>query len=269
MSIRLKCPVCGKELADKGSSLVCEKNHSFDRARQGYVNLLPVQHKHSLIPGDNAEMLRARRAFLDSGRYEPICNSVIDCISQYAGREPRIADIGCGEGYYTSRLKAMCPGEYIGIDISKDGARMSCSRDKDILWLVATASRLPVCDGQLDGVCAIFSLLMPEEYARVLKEGGCVVEVTAGTDHLIELKSIIYDEVFEQNKHPSDCGELFEEAICREYRFGMTLDGGSLGELLMMTPHIRRIHREKREKLGSIGSLGLTVHYWVRVLIKR
>ena len=269
--IRLLCPVCGAELRDDNSRLFCtKKGHSFDKARQGYINLLPVQNKHSLNPGDTKEMLAARRSFLDKGCYSPICMAAAEAIKRYSpSGSPVIADIGCGEGYYTSFFKAFCGAACIGIDISKEGARMACSRDRDILWLVATASHLPLADGCADVVSAIFSLFMPEEYARILKKGGCAVEITAGTEHLIELKSIIYDEVFEQHKHPSPCGELFYEAECREHKFSLTLDNPELRELLLMTPHFWRIKKERREQLEQTDKLTLTVHYWVRALIKK
>lgn len=268
-NIPLICPVCRRELHRLEKSLACDKGHSFDIARQGYVNLLPVQSKHSLNPGDTREMLLARRGFLDGGCYLPICESVVSALEKYAPQLPAIIDVGCGEGYYTSLIHERLGGECIGIDISKDGARMACARSRDILWLVATASSLPAADGSADAVMAMFSLLMPEEYARVLKKGGCVVEVTVGSDHLRELKEIIYDEVFIQNKHPSPCSELFTEAECTGHRFSLTLDNKQLCELLKMTPHFWRIHRERREKLEETPSLTLTVHYWLRVLIKK
>lgn len=45
------CPICKESLQLNGKSLVCENNHCFDYAKQGYVNLLPVQQKKSLHPG--------------------------------------------------------------------------------------------------------------------------------------------------------------------------------------------------------------------------
>lgn len=269
--IRLLCPVCGAELTEEDNRLFCaRKGHSFDKARQGYVNLLPVQNKHSLNPGDTKEMLAARRSFLNGGSYEPVCISAADTIRRYSPSEaPVLADIGCGEGYYTAFFKKYCGATCIGIDISKDGAKMACSRDRDILWLVATASHLPLGDGSVDVLCAMFSLFLPDEYARVLKKGGCAVEVTVGTEHLIELKNIIYDEVFEQHKHPAPCGELFFEAECREYKYKLTLDNKQLRSLLLMTPHFWRIKKERREQLENTESLTLTVHYWIRALIKK
>lgn len=85
--IRYICPICGEHLARIEKSFVCENNHSFDIARQGYVNLLPVGQKHSLRPGDDKEMLNARRNFLNSGFYEPIANSVTSKIQTLTAKQ--------------------------------------------------------------------------------------------------------------------------------------------------------------------------------------
>lgn len=268
--IRLICPVCGSPLLSEDKSYVCSQRHRFDRARQGYVNLLPVQSKHSLHPGDTKEMLLARRRFLDSGLYEPVCRSVTEAFQTYLSEPcPLIADIGCGEGYYTALIKEICGADCIGVDIAKEGVRMACSRDKSILWLVATASHLPLADASLDGLSAMFSLFLPQEYARVLKKGGCVAEVTVGSDHLRELKEIIYESVFEQHKHPSPCGPLFEEVMCQEQRYQITLNRQQLQDLLLMTPHFWRIKEERRERLMQTEALRLTVNYFIRVLTKK
>ncbi len=267
--IQLICPICRNILYEKNKSLVCKNSHSFDIARQGYVNLLTVQNKHSLNPGDAKEMLVARRDFLNTDKYLPICRSVIDAVKKYSPADkPIIADIGCGEGYYTSALERECNASCIGVDISKNGVKMACSRSKNITWLAATAAQLPISDCSVDIVTAMFSLLIQQEYARVLKRGGCVIEVTVGEKHLIELKEMIYDEVFKQYKHPSKAEDMFEEVMCEEYSYKTALDNIELQSLLLMTPHFWRIHREKREQLGNVRNLSLTVNYYVRVLKK-
>ena len=50
-----------------------------------------------------------------------------------------------------------------------------------------------------------------------LRNGGYIVEVTAGTEHLIELKQVIYDEVFPQDKHPAPCGEKIQRNFLRKF----------------------------------------------------
>ena len=63
----LICPLCSAPLSAVDNGAACPANHRFDRARQGYLNLLPVQHKNSRDPGDNQAMVEARRHFLDAG----------------------------------------------------------------------------------------------------------------------------------------------------------------------------------------------------------
>lgn len=265
----LICPVCGEPLLQRGGSLVCTGNHTYDIARQGYVNLLPVQQKHSLAPGDTAEMLAARRNFLNDGHYTRICNDVIAAIRRHSCDNPAIADIGCGEGYYTAHFLEEFPqSAIIGADISKAAVKMACSRTKSITWLVATASHLPVADNSTDAITAMFSLVCEEEFARILRSGGIVVEVTAGNNHLIELKQIIYDDVFEQHKRPKEPQGFLREISCELNSFKITLDNAQLINLLNMTPHTLRVKPENRAHLEATQSLGLTVEYYVRVLKK-
>lgn len=262
------CPICGGFLSKIEKSLVCGNNHSFDIARQGYVNLLPVGQKHSLHPGDDKEMLNARREFLNSGLYEPIAEKVTAKICELLSGmvSPVILDVGCGEGYYTRKIKDSIYGAICaGVDISKDAARMACSRGKDIEYSVATASHLPFETGSADLITAMFSLVCEDEFARVLRNGGYIVEVTAATEHLIELKRVIYDEVFPQDKHPAPCGEHFKEISCDNYSFKITVDKSLLSSLLTMTPHIRRINPEHSKRLKELESLDLTVSYWLTV----
>ena len=269
----LICPICGDALTRRGGSLVCPQNHTYDIARQGYVNLLPVQQKHSLAPGDTPEMLASRRTFLEAGFYSPILDDVtaeLKRLEQSAGGLSAMADIGCGEGYYTAGFLRQFPSaRIIGADISKAAVRMAASRTKEISWITATASHLPVADDSIDAVTAMFSLLCEEEFARILRPGGRVIEVTAGTNHLIELKQIIYDSVFEQHKHPKPVGEFLREVSCECRSFRFSVSGGMLGHLLRMTPHTMRIRPENRARLEATPSLALTAEYFVRVLEKK
>ena len=88
------CPVCKTPLTREKPCWHCENNHSFDVARQGYVNLLPVQQKHSLTPGDTKEMVAARRAFLDGGHYLPIAETLAKLVKSVAPET--LLDAGCG-----------------------------------------------------------------------------------------------------------------------------------------------------------------------------
>lgn len=264
------CPICNKDLIKWEKSLVCSNNHCFDYARQGYINLLPVQQKKSLCPGDTREMLTARRNFLSKGYYDPILERIEEYIKDFSEDAETYVDCGCGEGWYTKGVADRFSFKnVVGTDIAKDAVKMCCNRSRDINWVVATASHLPLNSDFVDVITAVFSLVVPKEYHRVLKKGGIIVEVSAGNNHLVELKEQIYDKVFLQDKHQENVDDLFETVEKGYIDFSISLKGEDLYNLLVMTPHFHRIKREKKEKLFNIHQLNLTVDCNVRVLKKR
>lgn len=143
--MELVCPVCGLPLVKQDRSYVCENRHSFDIARQGYVNLLTVQQKHSLTPGDTREQVLSRRSFLEQGHYAPIADTLVDAAQRH-GVSGEILDIGCGEGYYSTRLAHALGLPLTGLDISKEAVRCAAAKYKDARWLCATAAHIPVAD---------------------------------------------------------------------------------------------------------------------------
>ena len=86
--MELICPVCGKDLQHGEKEYRCENRHSFDIASQGHVNLLVVQQKHSLNPGDTREQVLSRRSFLEGGFYEPIANALCRAAEELAAKAP-------------------------------------------------------------------------------------------------------------------------------------------------------------------------------------
>ena len=115
--MNLLCPVCGEQLNLSGKQYLCPNRHSFDVARQGYVNLLTVQQKHSLNPGDTREQVLSRREFLEAGFYAPIAETLI-AEAKALGITGQILDVGCGEGYYSARLADALEAPLTGLDIS-------------------------------------------------------------------------------------------------------------------------------------------------------
>ena len=220
-------------------------------------------------PGDAKEMLIARRSFLSGGYYLPIAEHAAEMINRHGADHPIIADIGCGEGYYTWQLERLCGADCIGADISKEGARMCCMRSKSVMWIVANAGDLPLQSESIDVVTAVFSLFHQSEYLRVLKKGGIFVEISAGSHHLTELKQLIYDEVFEQHKQPAPAGDGFETVSVSEESFEISPGEEALHQLLDMTPHSRRIRAENRDNINNAGGMKITVDYIIRVLRKK
>ena len=248
--MKLLCPICGEELNLTGKQYVCSRNHSFDVARQGYVNLLTVQQKHSLNPGDTREQVLSRREFLEAGFYAPIAEALI-AEAKALGISGQILDVGCGEGYYSSRLADALEAPLTGLDISKEAVRCAAAKYKGKQWLCATAAHIPVEEGSVSLLTSLFALTLPQEFARVLKEDGFYFQVLAAEDNLLGLKGIIYDQLNfkEKNTVPELPG--FELVKSVTIRFSFTVEGQQIQNLFSMTPHVFRIGKDGAERLRN------------------
>ena len=130
----LLCPVCGGVLAQGEKVEHCPSGHSFDRAKSGYVNLL-VARQSGAQHGDDKEMVRARRAFLDGGWYALLRDALCSAAVRHAPAEGTVdlLDAGCGECYYTAAVAAAlrAAGKRVsaaGADISRDALRWGGTR---------------------------------------------------------------------------------------------------------------------------------------------
>ena len=252
--MELLCPLCGEILEKQEHCCKCPRGHSFDIARQGYVNLLSVQHKHSLNPGDTKEQVAARRRFLDGGFYAPIAEALCSLAERHGCGGP-ILDVGCGEGYYSNRLAEALGAELVGLDISKEAVRCAAGRYKQARWICGTASRLPVADGTVGLVTSLFALTMAEEFHRVLRQDGAFVQVLAAEDHLLGLKSLIYPELTHKEKNTVPEVPGFRLAESLPLTFSFTVEGQQLQDLLAMTPHYYRIGKAGAKRLADAGVL--------------
>ena len=263
--MELICPVCGNELHKEEKSYRCPLGHSFDIARQGYVNLLTVQQKHSLNPGDTREQVLSRRAFLEADYYAPIAEALIDTAKELGASGP-ILDVGCGEGYYSSRLAGDLGAELVGLDISKEAVRCAAAKYKAARWLCATAAHIPVKDGSAGLVTSLFALTLPQEFKRILRPDGLYFQVLAAQDHLLGLKSIIYPELKFKEKDTVPHLEGFELVKSVPVRFTFTVEGQQVQNLFSMTPHVYRIGKagaenlRKTERLTDTASCVLNVY---------
>ena len=270
----LICPVCGCRLHRVSNSLRCENRHSYDIARQGYVNLL-MSNKSSLKHhGDDKLMVNARRDFLDRGYYAPLGDAVVRAVLSCADSTPHIADSGCGDCWYTVRvcdaLTAAGKSPVItGIDISKDALIAGGRRSRDITLCVASASRLPIRTGSADILLNIFSPLEPEEFARVLGDNGRLIRAIPMERHLWTLKKVIYDRPYENP--PAELGVPgFELESTAEVLEAVTInDAEDIQNLFKMTPYYYKTGREDQEKLLSLNTLTVELEVIVAVYKKQ
>lgn len=252
--MELICPICGGSLCREDRCYRCENRHSFDIARQGHVNLLPVQQKKSLHPGDTREQVLSRRTFLEAGYYAPIADTLCQTALELGAKGP-ILDIGCGEGYYSSRLADAMNAELTGLDISKEAVRCAAAKYKNALWICGTAAHLPVPDHSAGVITSLFALTMAEEFRRVLTSDGLYFQVLAAQDHLLGLKSIIYPELKLKEKDSVPDLPGFRLVKTVPIRFEFTVEGEQVQNLLSMTPHVYRISKEGAARLAATDKL--------------
>ena len=252
--MQLRCPICGKPLVRIERSAVCENRHSFDYAKQGYINLLIRQ---SVDHGDNKAMVQARTAFLHSGSYEFFRNTICQIIQE----EPcnTLADLGCGEGYYTSSFPVQ---EKYGFDMSKEALKYAARTDRSSQYTVASIFHLPLPDDSMDVCVTCFAPFADAEIQRVLKPGGRFIFVSPAPYHLYEMKQALYERPYENTVENLDTTmELLDERIITQK---FTADHNTLMALFEMTPYVHRTKKEDIERLAQKESMEITASFVVR-----
>ena len=275
----LACPLDGEPLSLIEGQLRCPHNHSFDIARQGHINLLPVQFKRSKEPGDSREMIEARQRFLNSGTYQPIADILSSLVGPLISDEDTqcILDAGCGEGYYLDQLRQSlyeaqaAKIDWIGVDISKPAILAAARRSKLITWLVGTNRQLPVLPESVGIILCLFGFPVWKQFARALRPGGRVILIDPGPDHLIELRRIIYEEVRQSPPPSIEAATVSGLRLESEQplRFETPqLEKTHLIDLLAMTPHLYRARQQGRAAAEQIDGLSLTIDLSIRILSK-
>ena len=199
-----RCPLCGAPLAGD-VTLKCPSGHCFDRAKEGYWHLLPVQNTRTKAPGDSKEMVAARRAFLSAGYYGIFGQALGELCLEYgipAAQEAplRLLDAGCGEGWYDRCIArqfaaAARPLELAGFDIAKPAVRLAAKALPTARYAVASSFHQPVKTGWADLLLNCFSPFAREEFLRVLRPGGRMIYVVPGAEHLYQMKAVLYAEL--------------------------------------------------------------------------
>jgi len=247
----LICPLCSLPLQQNVQGLACVKGHQFDRAKEGYFNLLPVHHKNSREPGDAKQQLIARRAFLTAGYFLPLVDELNRLIDKDVAS---VLDIGCGEGYFTRALEKHCDkADIYSVDIAKAGVRLAAkNRLAGATYCVASSYLLPLADESIDLILRIYAPSKDEELVRVLKPGGKLIIVTPGEQHLMALRKKIYQTIRPHSKPriPEGYSEVNQACVS----FPLEIPAGDLSRaLLAMTPFAWKLTPELAEKISNTG----------------
>jgi len=266
----LLCPVCkDKLIKDTANKMYkCNNRHTYDIAKEGYVNLLISNQKRSKNPGDSKEMVLARIDFLNRGYYKAISDKISEMIAEFLSKNgndrSNILDLGCGEGYYLTNLKDYLnekniKADYYGMDVSKDAVKYASKSDKECVWAVGNNFHIPAEDKSIDCILSVFSPIEINECNRVLKDDGIFVRVLPRTNHLIQLREIIYSDVNLNDKIYQASAEENDYVKEANVTYDIELNKEEILSLLKMTPHYWKSTPENKEKLESYESLVITI----------
>ena len=271
----LACPLDLEPLSLVGRCYQCANNHNFDVAKQGDVNLLPVQFKQSKNPGDDAAMVHARQSFLATGLYDCILQKLCAVVQTYISKSPHshinIIDAGCGEGYYTAGLaKSLSHKSFsmLGFDISKDAIKAAVKTSKDILWAVATNKKIPVQTASADVVLSLFGFPVYAEFRRVLKPNGLLIMADPAQNHLIELRQALYAQIKQKNVGTKQTQMLEHFNLVAEHKVQAVQVGPNQAQtknLLSMTPHAHKAPKDRLQATIANPPPTLTIDVLVQV----
>lgn len=273
----LTCPVCGEELVRNGRSLQCTHGHSFDLAREGYVNLYRPGRKQPAQLGDSSAMLRARRRFLEAGHYAPLAEAVGALAADfYAGRagwetETAVLDAGCGEGYYLGHVQAQLPGVCcFGLDVAKDAARLAARRYPQAHFIVADIwQQVPLVDGCVSVLLNIFAPRNAAAFARLTRPGALLLCVIPHPNHLANLREAFGLLEIENDKRQHVLAQLathFAPVEARALRAPLHLDTSDLQALVAMMPSVRHLTAEQRTMLQQTPKFVTEAQFEILVL---
>ncbi len=267
----LTCPVCQTHFTQVGNVLKCEKAHTFDIAKEGYINLLTKKLSESM--GDTKEMLTARRVFLEHGHYQLLVTAITVLIYDYLKADTdtglpyiNMLDAGCGEGYYVGQLQHALGQQlpdacinYVGLDIAKEAARMAAKRYKAIHFLVANLKeRLVFASDSLHILLNIFAPRNVEEFARVITLGGIALIVIPAPQHLRQLRERLGLLSIEEHKQE----HVIEQFTPYFTYLGATpvsntlhLHTQEITQAVMMTPNYRHLSDETQGVMATMSGI--------------
>lgn len=287
-----KCPNCDQALIlqedAQPQTYRCNNQHSFDLAREGYLNLLLAQHKRSRNPGDSDDMIRSRQRFLNAGYYQPLSDAIVAAVAKAAsGTEQSVLDLGCGEGYYMQQLriaseksisekasskkgiseKTPTKLKLFGMDISKFAVRLAAKRKMDARLAVDSVYNIPLFENRIDTAISVFSPISVEETARVLKPGGKLIMVGPGAEHLSGLTALIYEQSLPHGGNTAGLDNAIQFKLLEQIEIKQTIvvSGSDILDLLKMTPYYWHSRPEQQEMLAKLDKLETLIHFNITI----
>ncbi|MEJ8764798.1 putative RNA methyltransferase [Oceanobacillus sp. HCA-5259] len=258
------CPVCGGkvEVVDH-KSMICSNRHTFDFAKQGYINMLT----RSMKVNYDKELFAARqRIIMKHNLYDPLHRRLLEVIQAETESHSRslLLDAGAGEGSHLTKILDQKEGSVtgIGIDISKEGIRLAASKCDTVMWLVGDLANIPIKNDVLHAIINILSPANYQEFKRVLAENGLMIKVVPGKNYLIELREAILDErkhSFTNEETISLFKQHFSDVKTEELTYTKALNQAELNDLIKMSPLSWNADQESINNLRKREQFEITI----------
>jgi 23S rRNA (guanine745-N1)-methyltransferase len=233
----VRCPVCGGAFTQQDRVLLCPAGHSFDLARQGYVNLLGSG------VGDGKEMVAARAEFLAAGHYAPLASLVASEAARDLPRDALVIDAGCGTGYYLASVLSRAPATTgLGMDTSTFALRRAARAGIGaVVWDIWQP--WPVASGSAAVILNIFAPRNPAECHRVLRPSGTLLVVTPASSHLAELRRYVDMLAIEEDKLGRLDSSLSDFVLARRHdcEIELTLSAEDIHRIIHMGPNAHHV----------------------------
>ena len=259
----LICPVCGKELHTADRAMRCESGHSFDIAKEGYVNLLRASKNGDLI-GDDKFSARSRRDFLNKGYYSVLQEALCGIFRE---REGKVLDICCGEGYYTAALGRNPKLQVFGFDISREMVRLAAKRGNGT-YFVANMASIPVAEASMNFCTHLFAPFNEAAFSRTLKPGGRLITVVPGKYHLWGLKQAVYDTPYENDEKLPETLILQPVSVQKVSAQVTLASNEDIQAVFRMTPYYFHTAQKDKDKLNEMEMLTTPVEFVIAEYVK-
>lgn len=275
----LYCPHCKNELVIVNNTYKCIKNHSYDIAKKGFVNLLLANQHHSDNSGDEKNMILSRVRFLNTGKYDLLRDLITNTIKENLNIENEnvICDLGCGEGYYTTYFHNALKEEFnlstYGIDLSKQAINECAIRQRamkldNIKFIIGNLNYLPIQNESVDLIVNSFAKIDTSEFLRVLRRDGLFLRILPGGKHLLGLKEILYENV-RLNEDKELSLEGFELIDIKNSEDIISLNNQEINDLFTMTPYYYKSPRDTSKVLMGKKHLETIVSFKILVYRKK
>ena len=204
-----RCPICNSNLELAGQSMICPSRHTFDIAKQGYINLLM---KKKTFDNYDKISFQSRKIILEKGYYNHVLEVVAELLRSTESCTS-VLDVGCGEGFYSRKLSAITGKDIVAFDISKESVQIAAKADLEhhVSWFVGDLSDLPIADSAIDCILNIFTPANYGEFQRVLSDNGMLIKVVPGSDHLIEFRRLVRDHLRNKDFSNEQVVECFQD----------------------------------------------------------